>query len=90
MGQPKGGGQARDQGRAEEQDDRLPEGLHAEDHHPESGAPQGHQQVSVVCPLVASCRAAPTPQPASTVLVRRTLKTVNKQKVLFVETFQFS
>lgn len=69
MGQPEGGGQTRDQGRAKEQDDRLPEGLHAEDRHPESGAPQGHQQVGgqlLLCLLYHVSE----------------VKTVNKPKVL--------
>lgn len=46
LGQPKGGGQTRDQAAAQEQDDRVPEGLHREDHHPQSGAPPHHQQVN--------------------------------------------
>lgn len=46
MGQPEGGGQTRNQGSAEEQDDGFPEGLHPEDHHPEGGPQAGHQQVT--------------------------------------------
>lgn len=45
MGQLEGGGQTRDQSGAEDQDDGVPEGLHSEDHHPEGGPQEGHQQV---------------------------------------------